>query len=256
MKLKIGFIGSGNVARHLARALNAVGHDIIQIISRTKSNAQALADEFDCSSEDSISLLNDSIDLCVVCVSDDQLSTVIEQIPSSDRIVVHTCGSQSMDLLQNVGPNYGILYPLQSFSKDRTPDITTVPFLLESSNTETLIILHDIASSLSHFVLTADSKTRLKYHLSAVLVNNFVNHLYSEAEIYLNDNELDFNVLKPIIKETAFKIQNMSPTESQTGPAKRGDVNTIEKHLELLKSDKQLSELYTLLSKSINRRKF
>ena len=251
MKLKIGFIGSGNVARHLARALNTLGHDIVQIISRTKPNAVALANEFNCLATDAIKELDKSVDFCIVCVSDDQLAHVIAQIPTSDRIVVHTCGSQAMNLLKDVGQNYGILYPLQSFSKDRTPDISTVPFLLEASNPETLIVIHHIASALSHFVLTADSNTRLKYHLSAVLVNNFVNHLYSEAESFLNKNELDFNVLKPIIKETAFKVQNLSPAKSQTGPAKRGDLETIQKHLELLTSDPDLSELYKTLSRSI-----
>ncbi len=254
MKLKIGFIGSGNVARHLARALNTFGHEIVQVISRTESNAKSLADEFNCGFSNQVHEIDASVELCIVSVSDDQIAEVVSKMPNSDRIVVHTCGSQAMDLLRNVGSNYGILYPLQSFSKDRTPDISTVPFLLEASNPETLIVLHKIASSLSHFVLQADSNTRLKYHLSAVLVNNFVNYLYSEAESFLNDNELDFNVLKPIIKETAFKIQNHSPKTSQTGPAKRGDQVTIQKHLSLLESDKHLAKLYTLLTKAIEGR--
>lgn len=254
MKLKIGFIGSGNVARHVARALNTTGHDIVQIISRSKANAKALADEFGCGYSDQVNKIDPTVELCIISVSDDQIAEVVSNLPNSDRIVVHTCGSQPMDLLHSVGNNYGILYPLQSFSKDRTPDITTVPFLLEASNPETLIVIHKIASSLSHFVLQADSTTRLKYHLSAVLVNNFVNYLYSEAESFLKDHALDFNVLKPIIKETAFKIQNHSPIASQTGPAKRGDQETIQKHQSLLESDEHLAKLYMMLTKAIQGR--
>ena len=149
MKLKIGFIGSGNVARHLARALNTFGHEIVQVISRTESNAKSLADEFNCGFSNQVHEIDASVELCIVSVSDDQIAEVVSKMPNSDRIVVHTCGSQAMDLLRNVGSNYGILYPLQSFSKDRTPDISTVPFLLEASNPETLIVLHKIASSLS-----------------------------------------------------------------------------------------------------------
>ncbi|MFT5724413.1 MAG: putative short-subunit dehydrogenase-like oxidoreductase (DUF2520 family) [Bacteroidia bacterium] len=253
MKLKIGFIGSGNVAWHFARALNAAGHSIIQVISREKNHAKALADVYDCVYSTDVKKLSPDVELCIVCVSDDQLTTVAKQIPSSDNIVVHTCGSHSINILETTGENHGVFYPLQSFSKDRQVDINSVPFLLEASNPETLIVLHTIASSLSHYVLTSDSEARLKYHLSAVLVNNFVNHLYVEAETYLIDNQLDFNVLKPIIKETAMKIQNLSPVEAQTGPAKRGDDETIKQHLKLLEDSKNLKALYKTLSDVIEK---
>jgi predicted short-subunit dehydrogenase-like oxidoreductase (DUF2520 family) len=255
MKLKIGFIGSGNVARHLSRALKTVGHDVIQIISRNKTTARALAKELGCSSTADITKLSREVELCIICVSDDQLALVASQIPTSDRIVVHTCGSQSINVLDKTGNNYGVLYPLQTFSIDRKPDISTVPFILESSNPETLIVLHAVASSLTHYVINADSETRLKYHLSAVLVNNFVNHLYREAESFLETNELDFNVLKPIILETALKVQNLSPDLAQTGPANRGDEETIQKHLDLLISDKHLRSLYSGLSDDIKKDK-
>lgn len=254
MKLKIGFIGSGNVARHLSRALNAIGHEIVQIISKTSKNAEALASEFNCAFGDNIKFISDDVELCIICVSDNQIEPVVKQLLESDRIVVHTCGSVPMDVLKPSSKNIGVFYPLQSFSENREPDITSVPFLLESSNPETLIILHQIASALSHYVLTADSETRLKYHASAVFVNNFVNHLYTEAALFLEDNELDFNVLKPIIRETALKIQNHSPLLAQTGPAKRGDQVTIDKHLELLKHDKSLKKLYDELSSAIANR--
>jgi predicted short-subunit dehydrogenase-like oxidoreductase (DUF2520 family) len=251
MTFKIGFIGSGNVAWHLARALDTVGHSIIQVISRNKDNAKTLADEYNCDYQTEIKKLSPDVELCVVCVSDDQLEKVAKQIPRFDQIVVHTCGSQSMDLLNSCGPNYGVLYPLQSFTKGRHPDFDSVPFLLESSNPETLIVLHSIASSLSRNVITANSDLRLKYHLAAVFVNNFVNLLYAESEQYLISNKLDFNVLKPIIKETAMKIQNLSPALAQTGPAKRGDTETLNKHLKLLSGASELKKLYQELSSII-----
>lgn len=254
MKLKIGFIGSGNVATHLSHAMNTIGHDIVQIISKNVDNAKGLAQAFSCDYTDDIKLMDQTVDVCIICVSDNQIEPIAKQLPPSDCVVVHTCGSVGLNALSSIGPNTGVFYPLQSFSKERQLDVQGIPFLLEASNPETLIILHTLAKSLSHYVLTADSETRLKYHLSAVLANNFVNHLYTESARLLEDSGLDFNVLKPIIKETALKIQNLPPAEAQTGPAKRGDQPTIEKHLALIKADKELSKLYIQLTEAIANR--
>ncbi len=251
MKLRIGFIGSGNVATHLSHAMNTNGHDIVQIISQNVDNAQALASAFNCDFTDDVTLMDQTVDVYFICVSDNQIENVAQQLPASDCVVVHTCGSVDLQVLASVGPNTGVFYPLQSFSKERQLDVQGIPFLLEASNPETLIILRTVTHSLSHYVLTADSETRLKYHLSAVLANNFVNHLYTESARLLEESDLDFNVLKPIIKETALKIQNLPPSKAQTGPAKRGDERTIEKHLDLIKHDKELSKLYRQLTEAI-----
>ncbi len=251
MKYRVGFVGSGNVAWHLSHALDSAGHDIVQIISKTESNAKELAEKFGSFYSTDLSYVDNRLDVCICCVSDDQLSIVAESLVNSKTFIVHTCGSQPMDILKNASTNFGVFYPLQSFTKGQKTDMLQVPFMLEASNNRSLSILNELADSISNKVSFCDSTTRLKYHLSAVFVNNFVNRLYSEAYDYLESNELDFDVLKPIILETARKVQRTKPKDAQTGPAKRGDVDTISKHKELLVDNSELAQLYDLLTKTI-----
>lgn len=251
MKYKVSFIGSGNVAWHLSHALDAAGHTIEQVISKTEENAAELAKKFGSYFSDDISKIDTSVDACICCVSDDQLKTVVHSIPKSRMIILHTCGSQSMDILEPASPNFGVFYPLQSFSKGKAIDMLNVPFLLEASNNQTNDVVHALADSISNNIRQANSTQRLQYHLSAVFANNFVNRLYHEADRYLQENDLDFSVLIPIIQETAAKIKTLSPKDAQTGPAKRGDIQTIEKHLKLLADHKDLQQLYVNFTNAI-----
>ncbi len=248
MKLKLGFIGSGNVAWHLSHALDSAGHTISQIISRNEAHAKTLAERFDAFYSDKLHTFDVNLDVCIICVSDDQISEVVNQLPASECIITHTCGSQSIDILKDSSPNIGVFYPLQSFSKEKDVDMLSVPFLLEASNSQTSDTLWNLANSIANKITNADSTTRLKYHLAAVLVNNFANHLFHEASNYLEANDLDFDVLKPIILETASKVQKLSPEAAQTGPAKRGDMDTIEKHRNLITSNPDLAKLYNFLT--------
>lgn len=251
MKNKISVIGSGNIAWHLSHALDKSGHVIDQVISRNELHAKELAEKFGAFYSNRLESVNPGVDVVLICVSDDQIESVVSGLPFTQAIVAHTCGSQPIDILSGPSKNTGIFYPLQSFSKTRKVDMLKVPFLLEASNNTSLRSLETLADSISNHVTFADSATRLKYHLSAVFANNFVNHLFDLADRFLSKNNLDFNVLKPIILETAAKVQDMTPRDAQTGPAKRGDRHTIEKHLELLKDDPKLAELYNFLSNNI-----
>ncbi|MCB9261348.1 MAG: DUF2520 domain-containing protein [Flavobacteriales bacterium] len=250
--LKIAFIGSGNVAWHLAPALDGAGHSIIQIISRTKENAQKLAAKVGADSDTLITNLLPEADICIIAVSDGNLAEVVRQIPYNRCTVVHTCGSQSIEVLKGCSENYGIFYPLQTFSKNRAVNMFEVPIMIECNDPNKLDFLRKLGDSISNKVFYANSHERLQYHFSAVLVNNFVNRLFFEAETFLSENNLDFNVLKPIIVETAKKVLELSPQDAQTGPALRGDKITLEKHRQLIANNAPLLELYDFLTNRIS----
>lgn len=254
MKLNVGFIGSGNVAWHLSHAIDSAGHTVSQVISRNEDHAKELAVKFGALYSTRLSSVDASMDVCIICVSDNQIQTVVEQLVPSRVLMVHTCGSQRMDVLTPCSPNIGVFYPLQSFSKGRSTDMMKVPFLLEASSSSNYQILEKLADSISNSVQPADSETRLKYHLAAVFVNNFTNYLFQESASFLEENQLDFDVLKPIILETALKVQHLSPKDAQTGPAKRGDVVTIAKHRELMQQSPALLELYNELTKRLSKK--
>lgn len=165
-------------------------------------------------------------------------------------IVAHTSGSTSVDVFEGPG-NYGIFYPLQTFTTDREVDIKKVPFCIEASNDEVLKQLVEVAEKISNSVYLINSRQRKYLHVSAVLVNNFTNHLYQMASEFLEDRELDFKLLKPLILETANKIQQISPEEAQTGPARRGDVSTVNQQLEMLDGYPEYRQLYKLFSEQL-----
>lgn len=251
MKYKIGFIGSGNVAWHLAHAVDLVGHTVVQVISRTEENAFNLAKRFGAHYSNNLASVDLTVDLLLLCVSDDEIENVVAQLPRNKCIVAHTCGSRSLEDVADCSPNHGVFYPLQTFSKNRDVDMLSVPFLLEASNNQSYKVLEDIADSISNNVRRASSKERLQYHLAAVFANNFANHMFDKAAQFLADHKLDFDVLRPIILETAQKVQQLSPADAQTGPAKRGDEDTLAKHQDLLLENKDILELYNLLSDSL-----
>jgi predicted short-subunit dehydrogenase-like oxidoreductase (DUF2520 family) len=251
VKLDIVFIGSGNVAWHLAQAMDLVGHHIIQVISRSDENAMALAMKLGARHTDDLSKTIVNADLYVLCVPDDNIQDVVRDLPELNAGLVHTSGPKSMDILSPKSKDIGIFYPLQTFSKHKEVDMFNVPIMLEASGNAFYAKLFDLADSISNTVLHVTLEDRVKYHLAAVFANNFANHLFYEASSYLKSNNLDFSVLKPLILETAAKIIDLDPEKAQTGPARRGDSETIHKHLELLNNHPRLKELYEALSKGI-----
>ena len=244
-------IGSGNVAAVLGRKFKQAGHDILQVVSRNSSAASKLAYEWDTVSTNYQSPINQKADVYLIAISDDAIDDVAEDLKLPNKVVAHTAASVPMDILKNVSNHYGVFYPLQSLRKDMQilPDI---PIYYEGNDETAKKKLAKLAHSISHEnVVEADEEDRLKLHVVAVVVSNFVNHLYALAEEYCKKEKLDFKQLLPLIEETANRLKQVPPGKAQTGPAVRHDKETIQKHLDLLKQHPQLKKVYEILSNSI-----
>lgn len=249
--MDIVIIGSGNVAAVLGRKLKSAGHNILQVYSRNASAASSLAYEWDTESTNYKSLLNPQADVYIIAVPDDAIDEVTENLRLPGKIVAHTAASVPMDILKNVSPHYGVFYPLQSLRKEMSylPDI---PVFFEGSDDKAKKKLGELARTVGGEKVTeAGDEARLKLHVAAVVVSNFTNHLYALAADYCQKEGLDFGQLLPLIDETASRIKDIQPCNSQTGPAIRHDSETIHKHLELLKDHPRLKNLYILLTESI-----
>ena len=243
----IVFLGFGNVGFHLANALSNLSDiAVVQIYNRNRNeNASALSHIPFTTSLSQIK----KADIYIVAIPDDAISSFSESLPFTNRLVVHTSGSVAMEALSE-NNRKGVFYPLQTFSINRNVKFKKIPICIEVSNTSDLKLLKKLGESLSKNVVEVNSEERSKLHLAAVFVNNFVNHLYAIGGEILKDNEHSPNLLKPLIAETAGKVKSLTPSEAQTGPAKRNDRKTIEKHLHLLK-DSPYKELYRQLTDSI-----
>lgn len=248
--MEIVLIGTGNTANILGHKLKAAGHNIVQIYGRDEHDASELAYELDTESTNYWSVVNRHADLYIIAVSDIAIQEVIQELGFSDKTVVHTAASVSKDILKPASHHYGVLYPLQSLKKGsgRLPDI---PIIIDASDEATLKELDTLAHTITNHVEEAGDEERLKLHLAAVFCNNFVNHLYVLMEDYCRKEHISFNLLKPLIAETALRIETISPADAQTGPAVRNDTNTIEKHLHMLERYPQLKEMYQLFTASI-----
>ncbi len=246
----ISFIGSGNVATHLAKFFFARGHRIINVFSLTPEHARRLAQDVRAKPVNDWKELS-AADIYIIAVEDNAISTVAKNMPNTRSLVLHTAGAVNMDIL-SCFENYGVLYPLQAFRREHVADPATVPFFIEANIQKNLDIVRRLALSLSKNVREADSATRARLHLAAVFAGNFVNAMLAEAAVIAGG---DFDVLQPLVCDTierAFAAGR--PWEVQTGPARRGDTITMEKHLQLLEGQPELQEVYRLLSGLIGTR--
>ena len=252
--MKISFVGSGNVATQLAKACVARGITVLDIYSKSNINAKFLADSIHANAVKNINDLSTDIDLLIVAASDNALPEIANKIQHIKTSVVHTSGSTNIDVLKSDNYDYGVIYPLQTISKSKGLDFKDVPFFIEASNDNLKLALCLFCEILgSKNVQYADSAQRMNLHIAAVFACNFSNHMYTIAEELMLKNKLDFELLKPLIAETAQKIQSLSPKSAQTGPASRNDTLTIEKHLQALQSEKGLFELYKAISEDITK---
>lgn len=251
-KKSITFIGAGNVATHLAKAFFSKGFNISQIYSKSLTNAITLANKVNAVPIHNLSDLTDENHIYIVCLKDDVIEQVLNQITIKQKLIVHTSGSIDMNVFSKEGfENYGILYPLQTFSKDKDVNIDEVPFCIEANTTENENKLVGLAKSLANNVQLINSDQRKKLHLAAVFACNFSNYMYTIADELLVKNNLDLNLLKPLIIETANKIKDAKPALMQTGPAKRNDKAIIEKHIQLLADSKDYQDIYKLITENI-----
>jgi predicted short-subunit dehydrogenase-like oxidoreductase (DUF2520 family) len=244
--IKVTILGNGNLATHLTRVfIKKKEIDLVQVYSRNLEKMKHLSEKV--SITDNLLDLKDA-DVYIIAISDNSIAEFSSQLNLKGKLVVHTSGSITMDTLKG-DFSRGVFYPLQTFTKGKKIKFKSIPICIEASNEDDLIILEKLAREISNDVRRITSLEREKLHLAAVFVNNFVNHMYQKANEICDDNYLPFDILYPLIKETAKKIESISPMDAQTGPAKRNDSKTIEKHLEQLNSSQK--EIYTTLTKSI-----
>lgn len=252
--MKIVLIGAGNLATNLGKALKQAGHDIVQVWSRTIESATSLSDLLNSSPVNEVDKISWEGDVYIFSVKDDALSDVIVRIcrDRQDKIFLHTSGSMPIDCFDGNARHYGVLYPMQTFSKTREVDFSIIPCFIEANDEYALTRINILASSISANVIQMASEKRRYLHLSAVWSCNFVNHCYNVASTILEKENIPFDVMLPLIDETSRKVHQLLPSEAQTGPAIRYDENIIYKHIQLLKDMPALQNLYEKLSMSIH----
>lgn len=243
-------IGSGNTATVLAQVITAAGHTIVQVWSRDFSHAAELAQKVNATAIHSLQEITTNADLCIIAVADQAIQPVAAQLQLKKKVLVHTAGSVNMDVLKNSSPNYGVLYPLQSLRKEMKT-VPGIPFLIDGNSDEVKVLLYDFAKQVTGNAAFANDEQRLQLHLSAVIVSNFTNHLYAVTQNYCKQHGLNFELLLPMITEVAGRLQNQQAVDLQTGPARRGDEETIQKHLQLLQQHPALLNIYQQLTQSI-----
>jgi predicted short-subunit dehydrogenase-like oxidoreductase (DUF2520 family) len=249
--LRCVIIGAGNLASQLGVELFRNGVRIDQVYSRTESSAKSLAEKTEAGYTSRTEEIIGDADVYFIVLKDSAFSEVLPKIAFGDKLVIHCSGSLPIEVLESYSANFAVLYPLQTFSKNRAVNFSEIPVFIEANNERNLQVISRIAQKLSNIVKIATSEERLHLHIAAVFACNFANHMYSVAESILEKNGISFEVLKPLINETTKKISTMTPFNAQTGPAVRFDQNIISKHLEVLGNDTTLADLYKTISKSI-----
>lgn len=245
----IAIIGSGNTAWVLAKLLFQHHLIINTIISKNTETGNGLAIEVNAKFKTQLEF-EPTTQLILICTTDSEIEKIAFQIKNTNALVCHCAGSISIDVLQNL-KKYGVFYPLQSLSKTISKENIEIPFLIEANTTENELLLKDLCHQIHQNSQIATSEARLQYHLAAVFANNFSNAMYTAAYNLLENKNLDFKLLLPLILQTVEKLKYQTPHKNQTGPALRGDEITMEKHLELLKNETLLTEIYKIISEFI-----
>ena len=248
---KIVIIGAGNLATHLSIALQNAGFKILQIYSRTILSAKQLASQLNAAYTNNLFELNQNADLYLIAVSDTAISEIVKNKCFQNKFLAHTCGSVSIDVFKNYTNNYGVFYPLQTFTKSIKLDFTEIPICIEANSQANKNSLITIAQKISTKIYEINSEQRQTIHLSAIFANNFANHLFNIANEIIKEKNIPFEILTPLIKQTAAKVFNNKPSETQTGPAIRNDKKTIQKHIKMLENNPEFQNIYQILSSNI-----
>lgn len=249
--MKIIFIGAGNLATNMAMELKKYSHDIVQIYSQTIESAQLLAKKTGSKATNNIEEIAIDADIYIFSVKDSVLASLLAKMHPNDGIWVHTAGSLSLDIFKEYSNKCGVVYPLQTFNKNRSVDFKKIPLFVEANTKSCFDILFSVFNCLSDNVVELSSEKRKYLHLTGVFACNFVNHMYRISEEILQSVDIPFEVLIPLIDKTASKIHEMKPKDAQTGPAIRFDENVINKHLSLL-SDNKRKAIYKIISEDIH----
>lgn len=250
-KPRLVMIGAGNVASSLAPAIHqADAAEVVQVYSRHLANARTIADAIPGAeaTADLADIIPDA-DVYLLSVSDDALNDTVSALKPNNALWLHTSGSTGMEILSRLSDNYGVFYPLQTFSKSRHVNLDSVSLFTEGSNPEVEDRIKEMAEKVFKNVYHADSQTRRRMHVAAVFACNFSNYMWMIAHDLLEKHDIPFDVLAPLLRETLDKALLMNPRDGQTGPARRGDTALIQTHAAMLPDN--LREIYTLLSDSI-----
>ena len=272
--MKIVLIGAGNLATHLGKALHAAGHDMVQVFSRTMQSAETLASLLDAEPLTDIAQVRDDADVYIFSVKDSALLQLVAQLcrheadglvedgavnalrkakkGEHERVFLHTAGSMPMSVFKGMAQHYGVLYPMQTFSKQREVDFSIIPCFVEANDEFAQKQIEGLAREISGRVYELSSEDRKYLHLSAVFACNFANHCYAISQELLEEHGIPFDVMLPLINETAAKVHEMRPKDAQTGPAVRYDENVIGKQSKLLENHPHFKKVYDSMSKSIH----
>lgn len=272
--MKIVLIGAGNLATHLGKALHAAGHDMLQVFSRTMQSAETLASLLDAEPLTDIAQVRDDADVYIFSVKDSALVQLVAQLcrheadglgedgavnalrkakkGELERVFLHTAGSMPMSVFKGMAQHYGVLYPMQTFSKQREVDFSIIPCFVEANDEFAQKQIEGLAREISGRVYQLSSEDRKYLHLSAVFACNFANHCYAISQELLEEHGIPFDVMLPLINETAAKVHEMKPKDAQTGPAVRYDENVIGKQSKLLENHPHFKKVYDSMSKSIH----
>ena len=231
----------------MGHALKNAGFNILEVMGRTASTVAEYAEAFNAKPQLQIDRMNTQVDLVLICITDDHIAEVETRIPDFDGLIAHTSGAKRMNKTR---ANCGVFYPLQTFSKTVPVDFKSVPVLIEGQREDMVAKLHEVAERITLSVFEVNSDQRERLHVAAVFVNNFSNHMFVQAYNICQEHNIPFGVLQSLILETANKAMVGNPKEAQTGPAKRHDLKTINKHLSLL-TDMEQRKLYKTITDSI-----
>lgn len=250
----ISFIGSGNLAWHLAPTLDNAGFVVKEVYSRNARHAEALTGRlYQAEVKASLDFSTSSSSIFIIAVSDEIINEIAREIIlPEDAVLAHTSGSVPLTDLQFAAtPNIGVFYPLQTFTKNKKVDFKQTPIFIESANQETEIALTSLARAISNQVQKIASEERKALHVAAVFASNFTNHMLTISKAIMQQNSLEYDWLKPLISETLNKSLQIGPEDAQTGPARRGDLETLEKHLSFLQANPSTAEIYKIISQHI-----
>ena len=252
---KVVLIGAGNLATSLGHALKKAGHQVVQVWSRTQESASALASALQAEALTDVECIVKDADVYVFALKDSALESIAQQVcpPRSGGVFLHTAGSMPMTLFSPYASHFGVFYPMQTFSKSRVLDFNEIPVFVEASDEVAETVVTAMAESISEHVTHLCSADRKYLHLAAVFACNFANHCYALSERLLQEHGLPFDVMLPLIDETARKVHHLSPVKAQTGPAVRYDENVIDRQMELLAHDADMQQIYDILSKNIHK---
>jgi predicted short-subunit dehydrogenase-like oxidoreductase (DUF2520 family) len=252
--LKTVIVGAGRIAWHLGRRLKSKGIPVVQVINRSADTARALGEALGVAWTDDFAAVRPDADWLLIAVRDDAIDEVAALLAphAPDALAAHTSGATPGTVLAPYFDRYGVFYPLQSFSFERAPLWSKIPFCVDAKREEDVLALKQTAKIIGNLIYRVNDPQRAKLHVAAVFANNFANHCFAIAERLLEENDLPFDLLHPLMEETLAKALQDSPARMQTGPALRGDTDTLRRHLRLLAEHPEWQELYKQLSANIN----